>query len=174
MKTELKPAFPTYPFFVAIFFIGMGGFLFTSPFLDTKMTVLAIFMLSLGITCFYFIEDSYKRIKIEGEQINLTGYFSIIRQNLKISDVIGYELHQKVHQHLGLHNEVQLSTSNGKKIKFKREAYPDYNKLEEFIGANFAFLEHKPMQYGQLLGKWIPILMTISGILAGIVGLLKL
>jgi hypothetical protein len=174
MNSIIKPSFPTYPLVGTIFFVGMGGLLFTSPFLDTKMTILAISVLSLGLFGFYFIENSYKRIEIDGEQISLTGYFSLIKQTVKTSDVLGYELHQKVHQHLGLHNEVQLLMVNGKKVKFKKEAYSNYYQLEEIIGANFKLLEYKNLHHAQLLGRWIPVLMAIFGILAGIIGVLKL
>ncbi len=105
----------------------------------------------------------------------MVGYFGIRKVNLDLSEVERYHIHQKVDQLNGLHEEVQLLTRAHRTIILAKIAYEkNYWAIREMCESRFEFLGYKKLKYGELLGKLIPLVFLVSGVLAGPVGILQL
>lgn len=170
---KVKPLFPSTHLLVAASFLGISILFFLSPLRDTRMLASAILLGSVGVTMLWFIDHTFLTIEKTTDGINFKGYFSIRKFQLRINEIDGYEIHQKVNQFHGLHEEIQLITKKGK-LHFPKIAYGNYDELKELFVPELKFLGHKELKYGRLLGRIIPIMFLVSGILAGLVGLLKL
>ena len=173
MKT-VKPSFPSIHLFITATFLGVSALFFFSPFRDTKMLTGAVLFGSVGITMLWFIDYMFLTIEKTEDTLKCKGYFSIRRLHFMINEIDEYEIHQKVDQFHGLHEEIQLIIKKKRKLLFSKIAYGNYDELKDLCEPQFKFLGYKELKYGKLLGKIIPTMFLISGILAGLVGLLKL
>lgn len=171
---KIKPSFPSVHLIITVTFLGLSLLFCLSPFRDTRMLIGSILFGSVGLTMLWFIDYIFITIKISDNSLCCRGYFSIRKFKIKIEEIEGYEVHQKVDQINALHEEIQIITSTEKRrLVFPKIAYRDYDSIKAFC-ADLKFLGYKELRHGKLLGKLIPIIFLISGLLTGIVGLIKL
>lgn len=97
---------------------------------------------------------------------------SIRKFDIKIEDIIGYEIQQKIDRVNGFHEEVQLVIKGKKKIILPKIAYSDYEEVKLTIASKFKFIGYTKIKYAYILARLIP-LMGIIGILAALVGIIK-
>jgi hypothetical protein len=171
---EIKPSFPLLHLLIATAFFGVAAMFAFSPYRNTAMTVASILFCSVGLVMLWFIDHYFLKVKISETTLTCVGYFSVRRFEIKMEQVSGYEIHQKVDQINGLHEEFQIIFRSRGKLVFFGIAYGEYDQVKAFCAERLNFLGYKPLRYGELLGKIIPVMFLISGILAGLVGLLKL
>ena len=119
-------------------------------------------------------DRGYLTINFDGLKIKIEGYFSIRHIDLKDDQIKGYELKETVTQTEPLHKQIGLRTKRGRLIIFPKVAYSDYTTIHEIIMRKYDLLEDKPLKNAKFYNKWGPIVGTISGLLALLVGLMKI
>lgn len=171
--TEFKPK---KPFLYLSFAIGalIGAFfMFTSPYLNIKMSLLAGFFLMASIAFLYLVDMVYATIEFTKNELKISGYFSFRKTLLNLSEIKGYKLCEQINQTDGLHDEIRIVTSLEKEIKIFKAAYSDYLQVQEYLRTNFEYLGYEPLKYKNI-GKWMPLVYAISGLLALLVALKKI
>lgn len=171
---KIKPSFPLVHLLIAMTFIGLSIMFIITPYRDTGMTIGSILFGSVGLTMLWFIDYFFMTIEMGGDKFKCRGYFLLRKYQLTIDQIKGYEIHQKVDQFNGLHEEFQIITKENNKLLFLRIVYGDYDSVISMCKSELEFLDYKELRHAKLLGRIIPIMFLMSGILAGLVGLLKL
>ncbi|WP_188462713.1 hypothetical protein [Marivirga lumbricoides] len=160
---------------IIIAFLSISIMLLLSPYFlsDWKVWSMAIFLTSFALTLLWGIDFSHLNIKYDNLNIFLTGYFNGRNLKLKYSEIKGFQIEEKVDQYNGLHQEIQIVMTNGKKIYLPKIAYDDYSKVEIFCHDKFKFLGIRKMKHGEFIGKLIPVMGLVSGILFLLVSIIK-
>ncbi|HNP19836.1 MAG TPA: hypothetical protein PKL31_15460 [Fulvivirga sp.] len=171
----IKPKVQYVIWMIIISFIIFALLFLSSPYLisDWKVSSLAILFTTLAITLLWGLDRSHLYIKLQNDLLILRGYFNIRKIELNINEIKGYQTQEKVDKLNGLHKEIQLKLNDGKVIPFPRVAYPNYECVESLCKYNFNFLGNSNIKYGELLGKLLPVMGLVSGILALIVAIMK-
>ncbi len=170
---KISPSISAFFWIIMVLFLVVAIIFFFSPYRDGKMLLVAIVLLTLVITILWGIDYSHLNISYNDNFLVLKGYFSLRKLCIKIKDIEGYQIHQKADQVNGLHEEIQLITRHNGIIPLPKIAYKNYEDVKIMCENSLPFLGYNNLKYGQLIGKIIKLMFLVSGILAGLVGILK-
>mgnify|MGYP001801347784 FL=1 len=173
--STIKPTVKFVSWLITSAFLFFSVLLFLSPYfmVDWKVWSLAFLALSLGLALLWGLDYSHLTIKQDGDYLTFVGYFNGRKIRRKVKEIKGYRIEEKADQYSGHHEEYQLITQNDKVIRFPRIAYPNYEEIRTFCASNFEFLGHKPLKYAEIMGRLMPIIGFVSGVLALLVALKK-
>lgn len=173
--TKINPSIPYIFLMISISFLAFAGMFFYSPHQDWKMLTAAIIFTSLAFTFFWLIDRGYLSISYNEKLMRIKGFFFIKDQVVHHEQIEGYQLREKVDQLNGFHEEIYIVLKNGKGILFPRIAYTedDYSRIRTLFESNLSYLGNTTIKYGRIVGRFLTIIFSLSGILAGLVGLLK-
>jgi len=173
--TSIKPKFPTRFIEVGLIIFSLGLLQFFVDDINMIITIGSYIFIIFGLSIFWIIDYSHMSISSSSKYLNLKGYFSIRNIEIPFSEVKGYEIQEKLDEWNGHHDEVQLVLFNGEKIVIPRIAYSNYQEVTNILKeCDFEFLGYNPIKYGAIVKKIMPVVFLLSGILAAIVGILKL
>jgi len=172
---KIKPAISYQTWMILSLFIICSIVFYLSPYRDMAMSIASIICLAMVFMMLWMIDYSHMVIHIGEDNLKLIGYFNVRNIDLNKNIIDGYEICQKIDQIEGAHDVYQIVIKN-KKVLIPKVGYSDeeYGKLGHLFNSEFDFLGYKPIKYGEFLKKFLPVMFFISGILAGLVGLLKL
>jgi hypothetical protein len=172
---KIKPSFPYLSLLIVLTFIAISLALTVSPYQDWKMLIASVFSGTLGIGLLWAIDYSHLHISYSPNIIKFRGYFFIRKFELNILQIEGYQIHQKVDQIKGFHEEIQIVKKDGRNLIFPKIAYKNYEEIKSLCDeSELKFLGYKTIKYGEFLGKLIPVMFLISGIFAFLVALIKI
>lgn len=142
-----------------------------------KLELILLSSILFGFSVFLFLMTDYQFLHLTCDltyNITIKGYLGIRSIKLKLTEIIGYEIREKLDQTRGTQNVWLLITQDNKKIMFTKDAYNNYDELVNWIETNFEFLGYKKMKYSQFTGKSYVYITIISGIIYFLWAIVKL
>ena len=148
-------------------------FIYSSNYLDDKMFLGGMYLIFILLIVFFVTDFAYISLKYENNNIIIRGFFKIRRIKFHISEIQGYEIHEKLDQTYG-YKEVLVLVARNKKIVLSKVLYSNFDEMENWVKSNFQFLGYNRMKYKQFMSKSFVIMSIISSILFFLLAIAKM
>lgn len=174
IRKKIKPKISLVVWIILSVFLILSGMLIFNKQDDLVLQFAGVGSLTISIGILWAIDYTHLRLTFDTKELKMVGYFGLRKISLRFDENNCYHISQKVDQYNGLHDEFQLVTKSNDNIIFPRAAYESvYSDIRLLCESNFKLLGFNSLRYGEVLGKVIPIMGLVSGILAALVGLMK-
>jgi hypothetical protein len=171
---KIKPSISEFIWVLILGFFLIGVIFLVNSNGEWTLLAAGFIFLSLTVSTLWAIDYTHLSVIVKNGEIRFEGFFNRRKINLFKDDISGYQIHQKADQYNGFHEEIQLVTKTHGTIIFPRAAYQNnYSDLRNYCGSNFEFIGYNKLKYGEMIGKVLVLMGSISGALAVLVGLLK-